>query len=167
VQVSSFVGRENELEQIAAALGQARLVTLTGLGGMGKTRLAVAVGERLRDRFAGTVFVPLAAVTDPGLVLSDVARALGAGLGGAGSPLQILAEWLAGDRWLLILDNLEQVVSAAGELGELLARCLGVTILATSRTVLGAGRRAGVPGAAAALAGQRTGRPGHGAAGGT
>ena len=137
VQVSSFIGRERELEQIAAALGQARLVTLTGPGGVGKTRLAVAVGERLRDRFAGMVFVPLAAVTDPALVLDAVARAVGAGLGGAGSPLQALAEWLDGDRWLLILDNLEQVVGAAGELGELLARCPGVAILATSRTVLG------------------------------
>ena len=137
LQVSSFIGRERELEQIAAALGQARLVTLTGPGGVGKTRLAVAVGERLQDRFAGTAFVPLATVTDPGLVLDAVARAVGAGLGGAGSPVQALAEWFSGDRWLLILDNLEQVVSAAGDLGELLARCRDVTILATSRTVLG------------------------------
>jgi len=138
VPVSSFIGRDRELEQAAAALSQARLVTLTGPGGIGKTRLAVAVGDRLGDRFAaGVVFVPLVAVTDPGLVLGDIARAVGAGLGGAGSPLQALAEWFGGDRWLLILDNLEQVVSAAGELGELLARCPGVTILATSRTVLG------------------------------
>jgi predicted ATPase/class 3 adenylate cyclase len=138
VQVSSFIGRERELEQTAAALGQARLVTLTGPGGIGKTRLAVAVGERLRDRFAaGVVFVPLAAVTDPGLVLDGVARAVGASLGGAGSPVQALAEWFGEDRWLLVLDNLEQVVSAAGDLGALLARCQGVTILATSRTVLG------------------------------
>jgi predicted ATPase len=62
---------------------------------------------------------------------------VGAELGGAGSPVQVLAEWFGEDRWLLILDNLEQVVSAAGDLGELLARCPGVTILATSRTVLG------------------------------
>jgi predicted ATPase len=137
VQVSSFIGRERELEQAAAALGQARLVTLTRPGGIGKTRLAVAVGEQVRDRFAGMVFVPLAAVTAPALVLASVARAVGAGLGGAGSPLQVLAEWFGGDRWLLILDNLEQVVSAAGDLGELLARCRGVAILATSRTVLG------------------------------
>jgi predicted ATPase/class 3 adenylate cyclase len=138
VPVSSFIGRERELEQAVAAVGQARLVTLTGPGGIGKTRLAVAAGDRLGDRFAaGVVFVPLAAITDPALVLADVGRAVGAGLGGAGSPLQALAEWFGGDRWLLILDNLEQVVSAAGELGELLARCPGVTILATSRTVLG------------------------------
>jgi predicted ATPase len=138
VQVNSFVGRERELKQAAAMLGQARLVTLTGPGGIGKTRLAVSVAERLRDRFgAGLAFVPLAAVTDPGLVLGSVARAVGADLGGAGSPLQALAEWFGDERWLLILDNLEQVVSVAGDLGELLARCREVAILATSRTVLG------------------------------
>jgi predicted ATPase/class 3 adenylate cyclase len=137
LQVSSFIGRAGELEQAAAALGEARLVTLTGAGGIGKTRLAVAVGERLRDRFAsGVVFVPLSAVTDPGLVLDGVARAVGASLGGA-APLQALAELFGDDPWLLILDNLEQVVSAAAELGQLLGRCRGVTILATSRTVLG------------------------------
>jgi predicted ATPase/class 3 adenylate cyclase len=137
VQVSSFIGRERDLEQAAAALDQARLVTLTGPGGIGKTRLAVAVGQQVRDRFEGVVFVPLAAVTDPALVLPGVARAVGAGLGGAGSPLQALAEWFGGDRWLLILDNLEQVVSAAGDLSELLTRCRGVVILATSRTAMG------------------------------
>jgi hypothetical protein len=70
----------------------------------------VALGERLQDRFAaGTVFVPLAAVTDPGLVLASVARAVGADLGGAGSPLQALAEWLGDDQWLLILDSVEAI----------------------------------------------------------
>ena len=115
-----------------------RLVTLTGPGGVGKTRLAVAVGERLRDRFgAGTVFVPLAAVTDPGQVLAAIGRAVGADLAGTGSPLEALAETFGDGAWLLILDNLEQVVAAAPDLGELLARCPGVAMLATSRTVLG------------------------------
>jgi len=96
------------------------------------------VGERLAGRFgAGAAFVPLAAVTDPGLVLAGVARAMGAELAGAGSPLEALAEYFGDDRWLLILDNLEQVVGAAGDLDALLARCRGVVILATSRTVLG------------------------------
>ncbi|HEV8277200.1 MAG TPA: hypothetical protein VGQ26_16120, partial [Streptosporangiaceae bacterium] len=101
------------------------------------TRLAVTVGERLRERFgSGTVFVPLEAVTDPGLVLSVIGRAAGANLPRTGSPLEALAETFGGGAWLLILDNLEQVLRVAHDLGELLARCPGLTILATSRTAL-------------------------------
>jgi predicted ATPase/class 3 adenylate cyclase len=140
VGTTSLVGREQAIGEVAGLLGGpgVRLVTLTGPGGVGKTRLAVAVGERLAERFgAGTAFVPLAAVTDPGLVLAGVARAVGAELAGAGAPLEALAEYFGDDSWLLILDNLEQVISAAGDLGALLARCPGVVILATSRTVLG------------------------------
>jgi predicted ATPase len=140
VGTTSLVGREKAIGEVAALIGRAgtRLVTLTGPGGVGKTRLAVAVGERLRDRFgAGTAFVPLAAVTNPGLVLPGVARAVGAELAGIDSPVEALAEQIGDGAWLLILDNLEQVVGAARDLGELLACCPGVTILATSRTVLG------------------------------
>ncbi len=115
-----------------------RLVTLTGPGGVGKTRLAVTVGERLRDRFgAGTVFVPLEAVTDPGLVLAAVGRAAGANLAGTSAPVEALAETFGDGAWLLILDNLEQVAQVASDLSELLARCPRVAMLATSRTVLG------------------------------
>jgi predicted ATPase len=140
VGTTSLVGREQAMVEVAALVGRpgVRLVTLTGPGGVGKTRLAVAVGERLRDRFgAGTAFVPLAAVTDPGLVLAAVGRAVGADLAGTGPPADALAEQIGDGAWLLILDNLEQVTGAAPDLGELLARCPGVTILATSRTVLG------------------------------
>jgi len=140
VSVTSLVGRGQDIDEVAGMVSrpEVRLVTLTGPGGVGKTRLAVAVGERLRDRFeAGTVFVPLAAVTGSELVLDGIGRAVGADLTATGSPLQALAETFGDGAWLLILDNLEQVVQAAGDLGELLARCPGVTILATSRTVLG------------------------------
>ena len=140
VGTTSLVGREQAIGEVAGLVERpgVRLVTLTGPGGVGKTRLAVAVGERLRDRFGvGTAFVPLAAVTDPGLVLAGVGRAVGADLAGTGSPLEALAEQIGDGARLLILDNLEQVVGAARDLGELLARCPGLTILATSRTVLG------------------------------
>jgi predicted ATPase/class 3 adenylate cyclase len=140
VQLTSFVGREEEIAEVKALLDRTRLVTLSGPGGVGKTRLAVAVAERLRDRFAaGIVFVPLAAVTRPEQVVAGIARAVGADLAGMRAPLEALAEQLGDDRWLLVLDNLEQVVQVAGDLGELLARCPGVAILGTSRTVLGLG----------------------------
>jgi predicted ATPase len=141
VAITSLVGREQAIGEVAGMMTMrpgGRLVTLTGPGGVGKIRLALAVARLLRDRFgAGMVFVPLAAVTDPQLVLSGIGRALGADLGQTGSPLQALAEQLGDDAWLLILDNLEQVTEVARDLGELLARCRGVSILATSRAVLG------------------------------
>src|SRR5262249_44721783 len=139
VGTTSLVGREKALDEVAGLIGRsdARLVTLTGPGGVGKTRLALAVGERLRNRFgAGTAFVPLAAVTEPELVLTAIGRAVGAEPVGTGSPLEALVERLGESEWLLILDNLEQVVDAARDLDELLARCPGVAILATSLRVL-------------------------------
>jgi len=140
VSVTSLVGREQDIEEVAQLVERpdVRLVTLTGPGGVGKTRLAEAVGERLGDHFdSGTVFVPLAAVTRPESVLDGIGRAVGADLASTASPLQALAETLSDGAWLLILDNLEQVVEVGRDLGELLARSPRVTILATSRTVLG------------------------------
>jgi predicted ATPase len=140
VSMTSLLGREQAIGEVAGLVGEAgvRLVTLTGPGGVGKTRLAVAAGERLRDRFgAGTVFVPLEAVTDPGLALAAVGRAAGADLAGTASPVEALAETFGDGAWLLIVDNLEQVAGVAADLGELLARCPQLAMLATSRTVLG------------------------------
>jgi predicted ATPase len=137
--MTSLLGRDRAIGEVAGLIERSgvRLVTLTGPGGVGKTRLAVAVGERLRDRFdAGTVFVPLESVTDPRLVLAAIGRMAGADLTRTGSPLDAMAETFGDGAWLLILDNLEQVINVARDLGELLARCPGVAILATSRTVL-------------------------------
>jgi predicted ATPase len=140
VGTTSLLGRERAIEEVAGLVGEpgVRLVTLTGPGGVGKTRLAVAVAGRLRDRFgAGTVFVPLEAVTDPGLVPAAVGRAVGADLAGTSAPVEALAETFGDGAWLLVLDNLEQVVQGAPDLGELLARCPRLVIVATSRTALG------------------------------
>jgi predicted ATPase/class 3 adenylate cyclase len=140
VQLTSLVGRAEAIAEVSSLLNRTRLVTLSGPGGVGKTRLALAVAERVRGRFgAGVVFVPLAAVAEPELVLGGIARAVGADLGGASSPLEALAEHLGDGRWLLLLDNLEQVLEVASDLGELLARCPRLAMLATSRTVLGLG----------------------------
>jgi predicted ATPase len=140
VSTTSLLGREQAADEVAELIErpEVRLVTLTGPGGVGKTRLAVAVGERLRDRFgAGTVFVPLDSVADPALVLAAIGRAAGVDLARTGAPAEALAEIFADGAWLLILDNLEQVIQAAVDLGDLLARCPGMAMLATSRTVLG------------------------------
>jgi predicted ATPase len=140
VSTTSLVGREQAIDELAGLLARpgVRLVTLTGPGGVGKTRLALAVGEREGGRFgSGAVFVPLAGVTQPELVVGGIGRAVGADLAGTGAPLQALAEQLGDGRWLLILDNLEQATGAARDLDELLTDCPGVVMLATSRTVLG------------------------------
>jgi predicted ATPase/class 3 adenylate cyclase len=139
VQLTSLVGREAEIAEVTRLLDRARLLTLSGPGGVGKTRLALAMAERMGGRFdAGVVFVPLAGVTRPELVLGGIARAVGAELG-TDFPLEVLVERLSDGRWLLVLDNLEQVLEVAGDLEELLARCPRLALLATSRTVLGLG----------------------------
>ena len=140
VSTTSLLGREQAVDEVAELIERpgVRLVTLTGPGGVGKTRLAVAVGERLRDRFgAGTVFVPVDSVEDPAMVLAAIGRAAGVDLARTTAPVEALAETFGDGAWLLILDNLEQVIQAAVDLGELLARCPGMAMLATSRTVLG------------------------------
>ncbi len=136
---TSLIGREHDIAEVSELLQkpEVRLVTLTGPGGIGKTRLAIAVGEQLDDRYPhGTVFVPLAAIAQPELVLPRIATAVGATVEGARGPLDVLVEHFAETPTLLVLDNLEQVVGVAPELNQLLARCPGLEILSTSRTVL-------------------------------
>jgi predicted ATPase len=136
---TSLIGREQDIVDVSTLLQspEVRLVSLTGPGGVGKTRLAIAVAERLEDRYPrGAVFVPLASIVEPALVLPRIAAAVGAGIDGAREPLDALVEHLAGAPTLLVLDNLEQIVGVAPDLDRLLATCTGLTILVTTRTAL-------------------------------
>jgi len=137
VQTTPLVGRERELDDVRALLETARLLTLTGPGGTGKTRLAIQAAAEVAERFPDGVFlVELAAVTDTSLVLPAVAQAAGV----AEAPPQPLEETLSAAlgsaRVLLVLDNLEQLVAAAPTLAELLAACGSLSLLATSRAPL-------------------------------
>src|SRR5262249_19628795 len=139
VASTSLIGREHDVAEVSKLLETAggRLVTLTGPGGVGKTRLAVAVGARLETRYSHrVVFVPLASIAQPELVLPHVAAAVGASLEGARSPVNAVAEKLGDAPALLLLDNLEQVIAVGPEPAQLLTRCPRLTILATSRTAL-------------------------------
>jgi predicted ATPase/DNA-binding SARP family transcriptional activator len=142
--LTTFVGREAELAAIADRLASARLVTLTGVGGVGKTRLAIAAARReARDAPGGAIFVDLAPATDAAAVRRTVTRALGlrdtAGVSAADAAAAdaITAE-LANARVLIVLDNCEHLADAAAELAELLISASpGVRVLATSRGPLG------------------------------
>jgi len=138
VALTSFVGRAQAVTEIADRLSQRRLVTVTGPGGVGKTRLAGEVARRVVGRFADGVWLAeLAAVRDPGQVAAAVAAALGVRDLPAVAPADVLADALARRQLLLVLDNCEQVIGAAAELcGRLLLGADDVRVLATSREPL-------------------------------
>ena len=134
-----LVGREREAAAIRQRLQQpaTRMLTLTGPGGIGKTRLALQVATDLADAFAGgTVFVPLASINDPGLVVPAIAQALDIRELGGRPIFDILKEYLRPRALLLVLDNFEHVATAAPLVAELLAACHQVKVLATSRARL-------------------------------
>jgi predicted ATPase/DNA-binding CsgD family transcriptional regulator len=136
--LTSFVGRAGAVEEIAGLLAEHRLVTVTGPGGAGKTRLADAVAEQVAGRFADGVWLAeLAAVQDPAQVAPAVAAALGVGGLPAMAAADTLTRALARRQLLLVLDNCEHVIRAAAELcGRLLLGADDVRILATSREPL-------------------------------
>ncbi|HET9539222.1 MAG TPA: adenylate/guanylate cyclase domain-containing protein [Candidatus Limnocylindria bacterium] len=135
-QLTTFLGRQHELADATALLDQARLLTLTGPGGTGKTRLSLQLAANVTERFHdGVFFVPLGTIDEPGLVLPTIAQALGMADPGGGV-LDHLADQLAGKQLLLVLDNFEQVIEAAPQIGELLTRLPEIKILATSRSPL-------------------------------
>ncbi len=136
-QLSSFLGREHELTEVVERLADSRLLTLTGPGGTGKTRLSLQVGARVADRYPdGVFFVSLSSLRDPDLVPPTIAQELGLADRGGLSPMAAVTEHVRRRRMLLILDNFEQVTDAAPRVSELLAAAADLTVLATSRSAL-------------------------------
>jgi predicted ATPase len=137
--LSSFVGREEDLAQLGQLLSEARLVTLTGTGGTGKTRLALEAGARVVSQFSDGVWLTeLAGIADPGLVAAQVMQALGVRQIGDVPVLEALVSRLRSAELLLVLDNCEHVLDACAELaGALLRAAPGLRVLATSREPLG------------------------------
>src|SRR6202050_3280823 len=139
VQLTSFVGREAEIAEIRKLLGRSRLLTLTGAGGSGKTRLALQVAaETLDDHPDGVWWVDLAPISDSALVASEVAGALSIREFPSQPVIDTLTAQLAERRLLIALDNCEHLLGACAELAAtLLEACPGVVILATSRESIG------------------------------
>ncbi len=136
-RLTSFIGRERELAEVKHLLSTSRLLTLIGPPGIGKTRLGLEVATCLVDAFRdGVYFAPLAPISDPDLVMPTIAQTIGV-KENAGEPLlQSLQSYLKEKQTLLLLDNFEQLVSAAPLLAELLEACPGLKLLVTSRELL-------------------------------
>jgi predicted ATPase/DNA-binding CsgD family transcriptional regulator len=138
-QLTPLVGREREVQRAGALLRreEVRLLTMTGPGGVGKTRLAFAVANDLQPAFAdGICFVTLAAVSDPELLLPTLGQALGLKEGGDRSLVEQVRAFLNEKRLLFVFDNFEQIVAGAPRLSELLSACPQVKMLVTSRALL-------------------------------
>ena len=144
LELTSFVGRRTEASDVKQMLSASHLVTLTGVGGVGKTRLARRVGESVQRAYSdGVWLVELGELSDESLLTGVVAAALGLPDHPARPLREVLVEFLATREMLLLLDNCEQVVNAAAELVEtLLQTSPGLRILATSREPLGIGGEA-------------------------
>src|SRR5215213_2090616 len=138
-ELSSFVGREKELAEVKRLLENTRLLTLTGAGGCGKTRLALAVASEVVEGFEdGVWLVDLAPLADPALVPQAVASTLGAREQPGRILTEILSDYLRSKKVLLVLDNSEHLIEACAELSQVLLRaCPKLRVLATGREALG------------------------------
>jgi predicted ATPase/class 3 adenylate cyclase len=136
-QLSSFIGRDDVIRDVEAALEETRLLTLTGPGGTGKTRLALEVAHRQLPAFLdGVWFVDLSAVTDPSVVPAEIAIAIEVTRAPGASVFECLEEHLRDRKLLLVLDNFEQVLDAALAVEHLLSHAPGLKVMVTSRSVL-------------------------------
>ncbi|MDI9919001.1 protein kinase [Rhodococcus sp. IEGM 1379] len=147
LQLTSFVGRKAQLFEVKKALSESRLVTLTGIGGVGKTRLAARAARELRRSYTdGVRLVEFGAIDDPALVDDIVATAVGARNLAGSPPMEVLVEFLSTRKLLLVLDNCEHLVEAVAQLAESLLRaCANLSILATSRETLTIGAETVLP----------------------
>src|SRR6185503_10555351 len=146
-QLTTFIGRENEITELKQELEAHRLVTLTGSGGTGKTRLALQVAAELLDKFDhGVWFIELAPIADPDLIPQTIVSALGISEQPNKAPLDILKEYLHEKKTLIVLDNCEHLVSASAQVtNALLNAAPGLKILASSREALGVKGEASYP----------------------
>ena len=136
-QVTTFIGRGPEIRDGLRLLDATRLLTLTGPGGTGKTRLSLQLAAEAATSFPdGAFWVPLAPISDPELVPSTIAHALGIHVGGKEVPLDRVIEYVRGKRMLLVLDNFEQIMSAAAAVSSLLASGPELKVIASSRAPL-------------------------------
>ncbi|MBV9383926.1 MAG: LuxR family transcriptional regulator, partial [Streptosporangiaceae bacterium] len=136
-ELTSFVGRRREVAEVRRLLSVSRLVTLTGVGGVGKTRLALRAAVEFRRAFDETWLVDLAGLIDPSLVVPTVAATVGLCDQSERPPLPVLSDFLAPKRMLLVLDNCEHLLDACAELADALLRAAPeLRILATSRQSL-------------------------------
>ena len=137
IQATAFFGRESEIAAVVEQLAGSRLVTLTGPGGTGKTRLSLQVAGAVIDRYPdGVYFVPLGQITQPDLVLPAIAHEVGLPDRGGSRPMDRLSAHLRDRRTLLVLDNFEQVTDAAPAVAELLSAVPTVSVLVSSRSPL-------------------------------